>query len=209
MVQNRWLRTGAIALRFASSGSLRARPIARNTCIKSAPDWFSTTAVDASLRYLPSTTGVVAQANTLSSGKTFASRGQVPLVSRHPRRRISGVGRRGTDVVRDSRAWRGVEAAWAAALVTSPAWSSGTRSLSTSSDEPHKKPEGSAGEAENYAEHAVEAEVVGQKEGTPEEPRHSHVEMPSITDVSASCMMGLYLCTRVHYVQVARRFFTA
>lgn len=70
-------------------------------------------------------------------------------------------------------------------LASVPAWS--WRSLSTSSsDKASKNPEGEGldggGDVEGVP--VAEAEVSEKVGATQEEPRHSHIEMPSITDVS-------------------------
>ncbi|CAM9127837.1 unnamed protein product [Laminaria digitata] len=57
------------------------------------------------------------------------------------------------------------------------------RKLSTTSEEGSKAPEGSDGAKKVDVAPVAEAGIAELTEGLPEEPRHSHVEMPSITDV--------------------------
>lgn len=73
-------------------------------------------------------------------------------------------------------------AATTAPLAGYSSWA--VRKLSTSSaDGSSKAPEGLDGEGKKVD--IASAGIAERVEGLPEEPRHSHVEMPSITDVSA------------------------
>ena len=74
------------------------------------------------------------------------------------------------------------------AATAAPAVSIGRalRKLSTNSEKGSKTPEGPDGDKKLEVAPVAEAGIGEITEGLPEEPRHSHVEMPSITDVSSA-----------------------
>lgn len=73
------------------------------------------------------------------------------------------------------------------------------RKLSTNSEEGSKTPEGPDEDKKVEVASVAEAGIGELTEGLPEEPRHSHVEMPSITDVSSvwSHLRPVLLCAGI------------